>query len=448
MNQPMQMRDRQLMAMSALIQLEKRVRAAATPDELAFLMVNDTHMMVAYRQAALWRADEQRLQALSGLAVPDRDAPFTHWITRLFRTRADGEAGRRIHPLSAAVMETEEDGETWKEHLPPHGLWLPLSRPDGTLQGVLLLARDEPWADHERSLLELVADAYAHAWAALVRRQARRSVFTRKRRLLAGAAVAVVLAMLIPVRQSALAPAEVVARDPVLIRAPIQGVVEEIKVRPNQSVAAGELLATMDGREMSSRLDVARQQLAVADAELRQAQQSAVFDEKSRAQMAVLQGRREQHAAEVAYIQQLLERIRLTAPRDGVAIFDDPGDWAGRPVSLGERIMMVADPKDAELEIHLPVADAITLESGAEILLFLNIDASAPVPAVLERAGYRAAQTPDGIMAYRLRARFERADERLRVGLKGTAKVYGERTILFLYLMRRPLAAMRLWLGL
>ena len=33
-------------------------------------------------------------------------------------------------------------------------------------------------------------------------------------------------------------------------------------------------------------------------------------------------------------------------------------------------------------------------------------------------------------------------------GLKGTAKVYGERTSLFTYLLRRPLATLRIWLAL
>jgi len=442
-----QIRDRQLMALTTLLQLEKRVRAAITAEELAFLMVNDTHMMVAYRQAAFWRADQEKLQALSGLAQPDRDAPFTAWLNRLCRTRAEAPQGRTAHPFSAADMAPEER-EFWAEHLPACAFWVPLLRTDGSFLGVLILARDEVWGEHERLLLDHLSDAYAHAWAALTRRQRRVSRFTRPKALVLGGVALSVLVLAFPVRQSVLAPAEIVPRDPVIIRAPVQGVVERMHVRPNEAVTAGTLLVTLDPREMDSRLEIARQQLAVADAELRQAQQGAVFDERSRAQMAILQGRREQHAAEVAYIQDLLQRIRMAAPRDGIAIYDDPNDWIGRPVSLGERILMVADPGDAELEIHLPVSDAITLEPGAPIQFFLNIDPSAPLEATLERAGYRAGQTPEGVMAYRLRGGFSDDDPRLRVGLKGTAKIYGERSSLFFYLMRRPLAALRLWLGL
>jgi len=52
-------------------------------------------------------------------------------------------------------------------------------------------------------------------------------------------------------------------------------------------------------------------------------------------------------------------------------------------------------------------------------------------------------------MAYRLRARFVDDDGATppRVGLKGTAKLYGETVPLAVYLFRRPLAAIRQHLG-
>uniref|UniRef100_UPI003D6FA060 HlyD family efflux transporter periplasmic adaptor subunit n=1 Tax=Pantanalinema rosaneae TaxID=1620701 RepID=UPI003D6FA060 len=142
------------------------------------------------------------------------------------------------------------------------------------------------------------------------------------------------------------------------------------------------------------------------------------------------------------------ERIHGVAPRDGVAIFDDASDWEGRPVALGERVMLLADPGDRALEIRLAVSDAIVLEPGAPVEMFLNIDPADPIPARLTRAGYRASATPEGVMAYRLRAAFEADDPRLRIGLRGTAKIYGEETRLIVYLLRRPIAGARLWLGL
>lgn len=447
--------DRRLIALSALVEIEKRARAAETPEALGFLMVNDTHMVVPYRQAVLYRVDTGAIQALSGLATPDPDAPFTRRLTGLLRAlvRREPPTAPRALDLAgfAAASETPEAQEDARAflaaHLPARLALVPLTRGGRTL-ALLLLAREEPFGTPETQILGHLADAYAHAWAALVGGGRRRPIATRKRLVTGVAALAAAFVLALPVRQSVLAPAEIVAEDAALVRAPVDGVVEAIHVPPNARVAEGDLLVTLDGRELQARLEIARQQLAVAEAELRQARQQAVFDDRSRAQIAILEGRREQHAAEAAFVEDTLARIRMTAPRDGIAIYDDPDDWEGRPVALGERIMRIADPRAQALEIHLAVGDAIVLEPGAEVAFFLNIDPADPVPATLVRAGYRASPTPEGVMAYRLRADFAADDPRLRIGLRGTAKLYGERTSLFLYLLRRPIAAARVWIGL
>ncbi|KPF85193.1 hypothetical protein IP70_13505 [alpha proteobacterium AAP38] len=441
-------RDRQLAALAGLVQLERRVRAAPTPAELAFLMVNETHALVPYRQAAFWRADKASIQSLSGLAAPDPEAPFTQWLDRQMAAWSSLST-----PLDLTVEDMPgEEVEFWTAHLPAYGLLLPLLPADGaTPVGLLLLARDVPFTDGERQLLDIVCNAYAHAWKALTGPGTKRMPLLKDRRKLAMAAAAIVLVALFPVRQSVLAQAEIAPHKPAILRAPLAGVVEEILVPPNTTITEGQKLVRMDGRELESRLEVARQALAIADAEQRQAQQQAVFDERAKTSLAVLAARREQAAADVAYAEELLARGQLTAPKAGIAIYDNPDDWAGRPVALGERILMIADPTDVELDILLPASDAIPLDIGSDIRFFLNVDPAAPLSATLTRIGYRAAPTPEGLMAYRLSGRFTedslQQKERLRVGLKGTAKLEGHWTILALQVLRRPLTVLRLWLG-
>ncbi|HEV7368350.1 efflux RND transporter periplasmic adaptor subunit [Arenibaculum sp.] len=456
--------NRQLLTITGLVQLEKRARHAATPEEFGFLAVNETHALVRYRQAVLWRCGPKggargggQVVALSGLAVPDRNAPFVVWLRRLLRHldtagQGTGQAGdaKAVAALTAADAGPDLGGD-WSEWLPAHALAVPLSSPEGERLGVLLLARDEPWNDHERHLLAYLADAYGHAWAYLLRRfrpgGARRWLVGRRNAVAGALAVALFAAAWIPVRDSALAQAEVIPRAPVVVRAPVEGVVDRFAVRPNELVEEGQLLLALDATRIANRLDVAAKAFEVAEAEYRQGGQQALFDPKSKANLAILQGRMEQHAAEVAYLQELLGRIEIRAPRAGTAIFDDENDWIGRPVAIGERILTVADPRETELEIRLPVADAIPLEEGAPVRLFLNVDPQNPVAATLTYAGYQASPGPDGVPAYRLKARFEDAATP-RIGLKGVAKVHGSRTTLFYYVMRRPLAALRQRVGL
>src|ERR1700722_20749358 len=75
--------EAQLFGLSTLVQLVKRARHAATAPELAFVMVNETHGLVPYRQAVLWRrerAGQDRVLAISGGAVGGRNAPTTIWL--------------------------------------------------------------------------------------------------------------------------------------------------------------------------------------------------------------------------------------------------------------------------------------------------------------------------------------------------------------------------------
>src|SRR5690606_22533908 len=139
-------------------------------------------------------------------------------------------------------------------------------------------------------------------------------------------------------------------------------------------------------------------------------------------------------------------RSEVRAERAGIAVFADAERLTGKPVQTGERLMQIADPTQAELRIELSVGDAIALQPGAEIALFLDSDPLNRRDARLQRSAYEAQTTAAGQLAYRLDAGFVAAPP--RIGLRGTAKLFGDRAPLAYYLMRRPLAAARQSLGL
>lgn len=444
--------ESQLFALSTLVQLIKRARHAADAQELAFVMVNETHSLLPYRQAALWRHDgpgSGRIIAVSGAAVVERNAPLTLWLHQaLAAIDKSGDTGMVPCAVDSSHLP-EALREEWAEWLPARGLWIPLATEPGRQIGGLLLARDESWGDGERHLVQELADGYASAWAGFLHRQRFRSIqlWRPSGMVKLGVAAAVFLALWLPMTLSALAPADVVPLKPTIVRAPLEGVVDHFSVEPNAPVKEGQALLELDPRAIENRLEVARKALAVAEAEYRQAAQQALFDDKSRGQLAVLKGRAEQRRADAIYAQSLLDRIHVTASRSGIALFDDPNDWIGRPVSIGERLMEIADPNQAELEIWLPVSDAITLNLGADIEYFLNVAPDAPLRATLRQTSYEATMSPSGVLGYRLKASFADGTRIPRIGLRGTAKIYGEQVSLFYYLMRRPLAALRQLIG-
>jgi multidrug efflux pump subunit AcrA (membrane-fusion protein) len=225
-------------------------------------------------------------------------------------------------------------------------------------------------------------------------------------------------------------------------------VISVIHVAPNEPVTKGQPILELDPTDWQNRMRVTILALEVAKAVYRLAAQKAVFDNKSKTRVAVLKGRMDAQVAKVKRVRDQLLLLQVHAVRDGIAIYANPSDWIGRPVVAGEKIMQIAEPSKVELEIMLPIADAINLKPGAEAEFFLNIDPQNPLAAEVLSSSFRATQTAEGFLAYRLRAAFTDRETPPRIGLRGTAKVFGDETTVFFYLFRRPLAKARQWLGL
>ena len=461
-------------SLATLLDLGRRAREARSEAELSFLLVNDSLALTPYRQAALWWHG-RGVATLSGLVQADRNAPYVQWLDRLAQAVADTRpAADPAAPRALVANDLPQAvAAEWSQWWPAHGLWVPLAggpsdgagaSADGPEAG-LLLAGDLAFDETAQALWREWAAAWWHAYTALRATQRRRGLrlwpwagrsgglqaserhsrwWRRPGWLLA---LGLTAAAFVPVRLSVLAPGELVPHQPTVVRAPLDGVIDVFHVRPNQTVRKGQPLFGFDEALIQSRLEVAQQALATATTEKRQAQQQALVDARVRPQLAVLDGRIEERRAEVGYLRDQLRRTRVLSPGEGVALLDDATEWIGRPVSVGERVLRIAAVDDIEVEAWLPIADAIALAPGATIRLYLHADPLRPVDARLRLLAHEAVQRPDGGFAYRIRATLDSPTAH-RVGLKGTAKIEGERVIALYWALRRPIATARATLGL
>lgn len=103
-------------------------------------------------------------------------------------------------------------------------------------------------------------------------------------------------------------------------------------------------------------------------------------------------------------------------------------------------------PGDVEIEAWLPIGDAIPLAGRADATLYLASRPLDTLPAKVRYVAHDAVARPDGTYAYRVRATLD-APTSMRVGLKGTVKLAGERVPLVYWILRRPLATIRQTLG-
>ena len=446
---------------AATLYLTQRAFEAPTMAALGFTAVNETLSLAHYRQAALFTRPDNalhgrlKLTTASGLVSVAEDSPYAIWLSR-FAQHLGQEVSAKPGQLPCAQRFDLQDApseylEGWQEWLPEHILAAPLLDQVGTLVGLMLYAREEPWSDQEMAALDRAHQAYGYCINFLAQkpkhlRKRLLSIFKGKKAKWTATAIAA--ALLIPVRLSALAPAEVIALSSIAVSSPQEGVVSAFFVPPNAIVKTGDRLFALDDSTLASRREVARRGVTVAKADLLVFQQRSFDDTKSKADVASATGRVNEKEAELALVENSLNRVVVKAERDGIAVYGDPNDWLGKPVQTGERVMQLADPRDTGVMVWLPVADALNLEPGAPIRLFLHTKPLNPLPAALLQTSYQAVLSPEGVSSYRLRGKFDDGTDAARIGLRGTARVSGDWAILGYYLFRRPIAAVREWTGL
>ena len=446
--------EQKAVTLATFLQLEREARHAITPETFRFVVVNETRRLIHYDQAVLWKKDsagKARIEAVSGVAEHSGEAPYIHWLESTIAARLRLDSAGRAHVITHVDISPAELSD-WNEWIGGTVLWVPLLTSRGEIHGGLWLVRTAGgWQAGEQALLERLGDAYAHAWQAL-ERQAGRPVFRKGgkpglQRYRAAIPVLLALLLLLPIRQSALAPAEIIPVDPVIVTAPLEGVISAIHVQPNSAVHKGDLLFSLDDTTLRNKYEVALKAAEVARAEYLRAAQKAFKDEASKSELSMLRAQVSLREAEASYTGELLEKVDVHATRDGIAIFTAVNDWLGKPVIVGEKVITLADPAQTEIQLWLPVDDAISLETGAEVKLFLNTDPTRPLSGTLRQTSYEPQVTAAGNLAFQLKARLDAAGAAPRVGLKGTGKIYGKRVLLISYLLRRPISALRRFTG-
>jgi hypothetical protein len=317
------------------------------------------------------------------------------------------------------------------------------------LLGGIVFAREDAWTPNDLALLAELARVWGHAFAAFHPRpswatSARSLLRPGRRQRQALAALAIVC--VIPVRLSMLAPAEVTPKDPFVVRSPLDGVIERLYVQPSQPVSPGTQLFTLEATTLQSRYALARKDYDAAQEEYRQTAQLAVTDDKDRLDMAMRKGKLDETQVELDYTARQLDRVQVAAARNGVAVFADANDWTGKAVSVGEKIMLLADPANVELTAYLPVADNVDVKPGGMLTLYPKSSPLSTYDAHIDSVSYRAEPTSEGVLAYRVKASFA-GDSRPPLGVMGTARTHGGWVPLIYYVLRRPMTLARQWLG-
>ena len=443
--------DPQVAALSQLLRLEAEARQTPNAAALLHLIANETRGMVRARQAFVLQrrtSKRYRIEAVSSLATVERTAPMIQWVERMMRVLTKSEDPSRL--LEFTLPAYADAADTMTASYPfPNFLWVPFWTRTNIGSDGVLLAREIPWLESDKRIAARLAETYGHALL-LHRSRPRGMGFKLPVR---AASLIVALGLLaagfIPVPMTALAPLEVVARDPQTVTMPVDGIIQHILVEPNSPIVPGQRLVQLIDTIPRNKFDIADREVQVAAAKLEKASSLSFTDPRGRHELGIARAELELRRAEYDYAKTLLEKTVIVATKAGIAVFPDRKDLEGKPLGTGERVMLIVDAAAVELKIDLAVADSVVLAPGTRAKAFLDSDPMRPLEATVARIDYQARLSESGVAAYHLVASLQDAGHASpQLGVRGTVQLYGPNAPLAIFLLRRPISALRQWVGL
>ena len=442
---------------SKLLQLEHNCRNCESIKELYYQIVNETRNLVNYSQGVLLTIDfsgKYKVVGISDIPVVDSTSPYVQWIENIIIDLNNNEKSKDIFVVDTKTDLKQIDFKSMHEFSPSNILFIPLKsiKENREINYILLLFKEEGWLEKDILILKHLSSSLAYFLFAMrstgISQILRKISF--KNKYLKISIFLLIILMFLPVKLSVLAPLEVEAKNPYVVTSPLNAVIEEVKVFPNDKIEKEQLLVKFDDVDFNNNYLVAKRTLDVANAQLHTVKQSSFFDATQKSQISQLESQVKLKEAELNFAQEQLSKTKIYAKEDGIAIINNPNDWKGKPVTTGERVFLIAKPQSIELKIMLPVSEAIFLEENALVKAFFDNDPTNSWSGKVKYVSYKPELTEQNVLSYKITADFDDIKENgyiPSIGLRGTAKIYSKKVTLFFYLFRKPITAVRQWIG-
>lgn len=390
---------------------------AGCPDELP-----DSHSAPA--QALLAAMDEALEQAVA-LAWPpagqDLDGPVPVHATLAHR------AWRAQRHGAVATVPLGHDGEVFGAVAVHRAGDTPFTADElAALEHTLLLALPAlRWLDRATEPLHRRARrSAAEAWQRLRQPDRRRT-----RRFLAGAGAALLFAAVAPLDHEVAGRARIEGAEQRVLAAPADGFVKSVHARPGDTVHAGDALVDLLDGDLKLERERWSSQLAQHENGY-----AAAMGKSDRAAAATALARVQEAQAQLALVDEQLQRGRVVAPFDGLVVDGDLAQAIGAPVKQGDKLVTLASAAQHRVIVAIDETDIARVQPGQRGALSLSAFGIGDRHALVVERITPLARAVDGRNVFEVQARLAEADGAVRPGLLGRAwLVVGRRPPLWVW---------------
>jgi len=207
------------------------------------------------------------------------------------------------------------------------------------------------------------------------------------------------------------------------------GYIASADVRAGDTVAEGQVMAALDDRDL--RLERLKW---VSQRSQRQREQSEALALRDRAQAGILAAQIEQADAQIALLDEQLQRISVTAPFNGIVVAGDLSQSMGAPVERGDVLFEIAPLDSYRVILEVDERDIGEMSNGQtghlaltgmpDDTLDIRVDNITPISTAAEGRNYFRVEA----------ALIGEPPIVLRPGMEGVGKVdIGDRKLIWIW---------------
>ncbi|HAL84945.1 MAG TPA: hypothetical protein DCP12_04825 [Rhodobiaceae bacterium] len=410
--------------LQALLKLERQIREAPDPEALAKVITVQGQSVLGFKDAVFYsgaNANRMRPRAASNETIIDPSSPVLAWIEKLFELHSSQlDSG-------SSFVASEDSRSPVKNFLPKNVLFIPLHHSKHGLLGCIVFTKTANFSRKEIFLINHVAGTISHALGVFFKKP-KQVLGLGITQLAAFISIVVFLLSVFPINLTALAPVEVVSYQPEIIKAPFDGVIEEITVEPFSKVGPGTLIARLNNYRLKAVYDDVVQKVLKAESRISSKQGKSVGQGP--------QSDLENLKTIMQKTEKRLLQTNIRAQSNGIAIIKSPGEWKGRLVKAGEKILEIADPREVEFVLKIPARHADLISHGSSVKVFLDRSPFSSLAASVVDTSLVPAKSDTPEKYYIFKASLGESQTPPHIGQKGIARIYGERSNLLFLIFR------------
>jgi hypothetical protein len=459
--------DHKLKTLALGLEFSKRALDTESLEELFFILVNDIRALMEFDRAFLIThfAEKSRLVAASNQPLLEKKSKFYQKVNLLGAAVRDLDRGLLLSSGTDFIsIPDEELSATARVELQSfmefsgcaYLLCVPLIHGKARVGHLIIEFIEQNIPDQARivTLLNMgpfFAAALAEKWlvdrqprlASLIEhkpmtaRRLKRFVLIWLPLLLSVSAVVGAGLFLVPLNYYVGGESEVVPRDKHVAFSKIDGIVDQIRVEEGSRVEKGQVLATLDRKDLDYEIKRAETQYEIYTKQMLLLRAEGTSQPAKLAESQLVKLKRKSTEEELDHLKWKTQFLQITAPVSGLVLTKDVESFAGKRFKAGEPFCEIAVPGDLWVVVYVPEDRITMVKRGQELNFYPNSDPSKGYVLSVEEVAPMAEVMPRLGNIYRVRAPFVGAPKTAKVGMKGVGKIRTMTTNLWFIISQR-----------